>query len=326
VDDALAVSDPGEPARSGEIAPAWAGAIETWVDHLEHERGRGPHTVAAYHHDALDLARTCCAWGIDHPGEVGSLVLRRYLADLGERGYARSTIARRASTTRSLFALLVRRGIVDIDPAALLGSPKQGRHLPRVLRIDEVDRLVVTPDPATPVGLRDRALLELLYACGARVSEVTGLDLAALDLPQGLVRLLGKGRKQRIVPIGEPAVDTLRDYLGRSRPKLASGVTTDAVLLNTRGDRLGTRDARTAVERAALLAGLGHVTPHTLRHSFATHLLEAGADIRIVQELLGHASLATTQRYTHLSRGRLREVHTLAHPRARAAHATPREG
>ncbi|MCA1782188.1 MAG: tyrosine recombinase XerC [Intrasporangiaceae bacterium] len=318
--------DPGEPARTGEIAPAWAGAIDAWVEHLELERGRGQHTVDAYRHDAVDLARTCCAWGISHPGEVEPLVLRRYLADLGERGYARSTIARRASTTRSFFALLVRRGIVAVDPAALLGSPKQGRHLPRVLRIDEIDRLVVAPDPATPVGLRDRALLELLYACGARVSEVTGLDLAALDLPQGLVRLLGKGRKERIVPLGEPAVDTLRDYLGRARPNLASATANDAVLLNTRGDRLGTRDARTAVERAALLAGLGHVTPHTLRHSFATHLLEAGADIRIVQELLGHASLATTQRYTHLSRGRLREVHTLAHPRARAVHSARQEG
>ena len=318
--------DPSEPARSGEIAPAWAGAVDTWVDHLEHERGRSRHTVDAYRRDALDLARSCCDWGIEDPAEVEALVLRRYLADLGERGYARSTIARRASTTRSFFALLVRRGIVDVDPAALLGSPKQGRYLPRVLRIDEVDRLVVAPDPTTPVGLRDRALLELLYACGGRVSEVTGLDLAALDLPQGLVRLLGKGNKERIVPLGEPAVDTLRDYLGRGRPKLASGVATDAVLLNTRGDRLGTRDARTAVERAARVAGLGHVTPHTLRHSFATHLLEAGADIRIVQELLGHASLATTQRYTHLSRGRLREVHTLAHPRARANPAARQEG
>jgi site-specific recombinase XerD len=330
VDDALPVADHGEPARSGEIAPAWAGAIDTWVDHLEHERGRGQHTVDAYRHDALDLARSCSDWGIDHPGEVEPLVLRRYLADLGERGYARSTIARRASSTRSFFALLVRRGIVDADPAALLGSPKQGRHLPRVLRIDEIDRLVVAPDPTTPVGLRDRALLELLYACGARVSEVTGLDLPALDLPQGLVRLLGKGRKERIVPLGEPAVDTLRDYLGRARPKLGPkpgpGVATDAVLLNTKGERLGTRDARTAVERAARLAGLGHVTPHTLRHSFATHLLEAGADIRVVQELLGHASLATTQRYTHLSRGRLREVHTSAHPRARATHAARQEG
>ena len=318
--------DPGAPARSGEIAPAWAGAIDTWVDHLEHERGRSRHTVDAYRRDALDLARSCSDWGIDHPGEVQALVLRRYLADLGERGYARSTIARRASTTRSLFALLVRRGIVDVDPAALLGSPKQGRHLPRVLRIDEIDRLVVAPDPTTPIGLRDRALLELLYACGARISEVTGLDLAALDLPQGLVRLLGKGNKQRIVPLGEPAVDTLRAYLGQGRPRLAAGIATDAVLLNTRGNRLGTRDARTAVERAAQVAGLGHVTPHTLRHSFATHLLEAGADIRVVQELLGHASLATTQRYTHLSRGRLREVHTLAHPRARANHAARQEG
>ncbi len=296
------------------------------MDHLKLERGRGVHTVDAYRRDARDLARTCTDWGIEHPAEVEPMTLRRYLADLTDRGYARSTVARRASTTRSWFSLLSRRGILDVDPAALLGSPKQGRHLPRVLRVDEIDRLLGAPDAQTPVGLRDRALLELLYASGARVSEVTGLDLAALDLPQGLVRLLGKGQKERIVPLGEPAVDTLRDYLGRSRPKLSSGRADDAVLLNTRGDRLGPRDARTAVERAAMRAGLGHVTPHTLRHSFATHLLEGGADIRVVQELLGHASLATTQRYTHLSRGRLREVHTLAHPRARAARPNREEG
>lgn len=320
------MSDHAQPAAAGPIAPAWLGAVEAWVDHVELEQGRGEHTVDAYRRDALDLARTCTSWGLEHPRSVEPLTLRRYLADLGERGYARSTIARRASTTRSWFALLARRGILEVDPAALLGSPKLGRQLPRVLRIDEVDRLVVTPDPETPVGLRDRALLELLYASGARVSEVTGLDLTALDLPQGLVRLFGKGRKERLVPLGEPSVDTLRDYLGRARPRLAAGATTDAVLLNTRGDRLGPRDARTAVQRAAQVAGLGHVTPHTLRHSFATHLLEAGADIRVVQELLGHASLATTQRYTHLSRGRLREVHHRAHPRARAAHGTGEGG
>jgi len=299
------------------ITPAWRAAVDLWVEHLTADRGRGPHTIDAYRRDATDLAVTLTSWGVEHPGEVALLTLRRYLADLDDRGYARSTIARRASSTRSFFALLVRRQVIDADPASLLGSPRQGRHLPRVLRVDEVDRLLAATGPATPVGQRDRALLELLYASGARVSEATGLDLLALDLEQGLVRLLGKGDKERIVPIGEPAVDALQHYLGSARPRLAGERACDAVFLNQRGDRLEVRDARSVVESVGRAAELGHVTPHTLRHSFATHLLDAGADIRLVQELLGHASLATTQRYTHLSRGRLREVHARAHPRAR---------
>jgi len=316
-----------DPDISGiDIAPAWREAIDLWVEHLEAERGRGPHTVDAYRRDAHDLATTLSAWGVERPDEVELLTLRRYLADLDERGYARSTIARRASATRSFLALLARRGVIEVDPGRLLGSPKQGRHLPRVLRIDEVERLLAAPDATDPVGIRDRALLELLYASGARISEATGLDLAALDLRQGLVRLLGKGDKERLVPIGEPAIDALTTYLQVARPALSNGRATDAVLLNQRGDRLGVRDARSAVTAAARAAGLGHVTPHTLRHSFATHLLDAGADIRLVQELLGHASLATTQRYTHLSRGRLREVHATAHPRARAGRPSRERG
>jgi integrase/recombinase XerC len=300
------------------LTAAWDDALAAFVEHVGLERGRRPNTVAAYRRDATDLARCCIEWGIVHPDEVELTTLRRYLADLGDRGYATTTIARRASTLRSWFALLHRRGITRADPASLLGSPKQGRHLPRVLRVDEVQRLLAVPDPSTPIGARDLALLELLYASGARVAEACGLDVGALDLPQALVRLSGKGGKERIVPLGEPAVDALRAYLGDARRSLAGPAATDAVLLNTRGARLGTRDARTVVERTARAAGLGGVSPHTLRHSFATHLLDSGADIRIVQELLGHRSLATTQRYTHLSRGRLREVHAMAHPRARA--------
>lgn len=321
-DDPGRVSTDRAPAPPGPtIAPAWEAAIEAWSEHLALERGRSQHTVAAYRTDATDLAATLTGWGVEHPDEVEPLSLRRYLADLSARGFARSTVARRASSARSWFAFLARRAIVPRDPAALLGTPKQGRTLPRVLTVGDVDRLLDVVATATPVGLRDRALLELLYASGGRVSEITGLDLAAVDLPQGQVLLHGKGSKQRIVPIGEPAVDAVRDYLERGRPELVGERAVNAVLLNRRGDRLGPRDARTVVARAARDAGLGHVTPHTLRHSFATHLLEGGADVRLVQELLGHASLATTQRYTHLSRGRLREVHATAHPRARTTSA-----
>ncbi len=314
------------PARdpSAGLPPAWASAVELLVDHLALERGRSPATVAAYQRDVRDLAERCVGWGRDHPASVDRATLRRYLADLDERGYARSTIARRSSALRTFFALLVRHELVDADPAALLATPKQGRHLPRVLRADEVVGLLEAPDPDTGVGLRDRALLELLYASGARIAEACGLDLAGLDLEQAQVRLFGKGRKERLVPLGAPAVAAVRTYLEVGRPGLLAGAagvgvvpSSAAVLVNTHGSRLDPRDARTAVSRAAIRAGLGHVTPHTLRHSAATHLLDGGADVRVVQELLGHASLATTQRYTHLSRGRLQEVHARAHPRAR---------
>jgi site-specific recombinase XerD len=314
----------GDTDAGGEpLPPAWAAAIELLVHHLAAERGRREHTVSAYRRDATHVATTLAGWGIVHPDEVELLTLRRYLADLADRGYARSTSARRTATVRVWWRLLVDRGAVHRDVAALLQSPSPGRHLPRVLRIDEVGSLLAAPDAATPLGRRDRALLELLYASGARVAEVCGLDVADLDLVQRQVRLEGKGGAQRIVPVGEPAVDALRLYLDVARPVLlgavpAAAATSAAAFVGLRGGRLGTRDARTAVTRAAGHAGVGHVTPHTLRHTAATHLLDGGADVRQVQEVLGHRSLATTQRYTHLSRGHLREVHAAAHPRARS--------
>ena len=290
------------------------------IEHIAGERGRRENTVLAYRRDAEDVARHLVEWGAATPASVDLALLRRYLADLQARGLARSTAARRASTLRTWFALLARRGHVAKDPAAVLASPKQGRHLPRVLRVDQVRALLEGVGGADPVSLRDRALLELLYASGARIGEVCPLSMAALDLDQQLVRLDGKGGKQRIVPLGDPAVSALRRYLGAGRPLLlAEGLrpVMEVVFVNRRGNPLGVRDARTVVGRAARAVGLGDVTPHTLRHSVATHLLEHGADVRQVQELLGHASLATTQRYTHLSRGWLREVHSAAHPRAR---------
>ena len=290
---------------AGPISPAWQDAIAALVTHVEGELGRRENTVAAYRRDLEDLARTCTAWGVIAPRQVDVRTLRRYLAELQARGYARSTAARRASSIRTCFGLLARRGMVDTDPAAALASPKQGRHLPRVLRVDQVAALLDTVDGDDPVALRDRTLLELLYAAGARIGELCPLPLEALDLEQQLVRLAGKGGKERIVPLGD-------------RPD--PGV----VWLGLRGRPLGVREAREVVRRAGLRAGVGHVTPHTLRHTAATHLLEGGADLRQVQELLGHTSLATTQRYTHLSRGRLVEVHRAAHPRGRANGTPPR--
>jgi site-specific recombinase XerD len=310
----------GEALPGDGLPPAWAEALAAFLDHLALERGRRANTVDAYRRDATDLVRTVVGWGLDHPDELELLTLRRYLADLADRGYARATLARRAATIRTWTAFLAERGLVARDVGSLLQSPSPGRHLPRVLRVDEVTRLLEAPDETTATGRRDRALLELLYAAAARVGEACSLDLADLDLEQRQVRLDGKGGKQRIVPLGLPAIDALRLYLAAARPTLlgADGPAIDAVFLGARGGRLGTRDARTLVERAAIAAGVGHVTPHTLRHTAATHLLEGGADVRQVQEVLGHSSLATTQRYTHLSRGRLREVHAAAHPRARS--------
>jgi site-specific recombinase XerD len=322
--DAAVRHDAPEAALPG----AWLSAVEELVRHTRAERGRRPRTVDAYRRDALHVARALSAVGFDDPSRIGRDELRGYLADLADAGAARATIARRTSTLRTWFALLERRGTVSADPAALLGTPKQGRHLPRVLRVDQVEALIDAVDASSPTGLRDRALVELLYASGARVEEACTLTLDRLDLAQSQVRLEGKGGKDRIVPIGGAAVRALRAYLETARPVLLAGSSvqplvarpTDGVVLRgDRGGALGTRDARTIVGRLAQAAGVGHVTPHTFRHSFATHLLEGGADLRVVQELLGHASLATTQRYTHLSRGRLREVHALAHPRARSA-------
>lgn len=298
-------------------APAWRAAIEAFAEHLRLERDRSVHTVDAYVRDATRLATWCSSQAIDHPGEVTPSVLRRYLAVEADAGYARSTIARRTSAVRTFYAHLRRDGTVADDPASVLGTPRRGRQLPRVLRADQVAALLDAPDASTPVGVRDRALLELLYATGARVSEVCALDRDAVD-GTGLVRLYGKGRRERIVPLGEPAADAVAAWLDRGRPELADpDAATPALFLDTRGARMSTRSVRRAVEAAARSCGLGTVTPHTLRHSYATHLLEGGADLRAVQELLGHASLATTQRYTHLSRGHLRETYAAAHPHGR---------
>lgn len=301
-----------------EIAAPWQHALDVLVVHLRDEKRRSPHTVSAYTGDAMLLIAWAQDVGIDDPRDLTLASLRRFLGHLAERGDARSSTARRASAVRMWFALLHDRGLLDTDPASLLQPPKQPKPLPRVLRPEQVVALLDAPGMDTPVGLRDRALLELLYSSGARVQEVCDLDLVGLDLRDERVRLMGKGRKERLVPLGEHAVQRLRVWITEARPVLmaAGRVATDAVFLGERGGRLGTRTARAIVERHARAAGIGHVTPHTLRHSYATHLLEGGADLRAVQELLGHAALATTQRYTHVSRGRLREVHARAHPRA----------
>ncbi|MBW3606012.1 MAG: tyrosine recombinase XerC [Actinobacteria bacterium] len=296
------------------MTPGWQRAVATLRAHLADERGLSSHTVAAYERDARQLATFCAGFAIEDPDEVTPLVLRRFLAELGRRGYARASLARKAASVRALFALLGRRGLVDADPAAGLATSRAGRSLPRVLRPDEVARILVVPD-SSPLGLRDRALLEFLYASGARVSELVGLDDDALDLDARSARLFGKGDKERVVPLGEPVRAALARWLRHGRPALVDGATT-VVFCAGDGRRMDPRGVRRVVERCAATAGLLRVTPHTLRHTYATHLLEGGADLRSVQELLGHAALATTQIYTHVSREQLRSAYEHAHPRA----------
>jgi site-specific recombinase XerD len=301
------------------LPPAWRHALAAYRSHLTEERMLAGHTSRAYLADAVQLAAFCASFGIDDPDEVEPLVLRRHLAALVGADYARASVARKAASTRSLFALLARHGLVGSDPAASLGTPKGERRLPRVLRLDQVEALLVAPQAGTPEGLRDRALLELLYASGARISELVGLDVDAMDLASATARLHGKGSKDRILPIGDPACDAVERYLADGRPVHAAGAgqaQQPALFLDRRGRRLHDRAARSAVERAGLEAGLGRVTPHTLRHSYATHLLQGGADLRSVQELLGHEALSTTQRYTHLTREHVRTSYDHAHPRA----------
>jgi site-specific recombinase XerD len=277
-----------------------------------------PATVDAYRRDLTDFVEWAERASLEGPAGVDRRTLRRYLAYLGTRRYARRSIARKASSIRRYFGWLARTGVLAVDPSSGLSSPSGQGRLPRVLKADELETLldqppaIVDADP-DHVRLRDDAVLELLYGSGLRVSELCGLRPEDLDLPAGAITVWGKGSKQRRVPITPPAVDAVTAWLQRGRPALAGEETPDdAVFLNARGRRLGTRDVRRILDRRS--AAPTH--PHALRHTFATHLLDGGADLRVVQELLGHADLSTTQRYTHVSKERLRSVYEATHPRA----------
>ena len=272
-------------------------------------------TITAYRVDLVEFTGWAARRGLDGPEGVDRLCLRRYLAFMATTGKSRRTIARRASALRRYFDWLRRRGKIATDPAVRLSAPKGEGRLPRVLRPDELRSLLPdtgSTDPS-PVDLRDDAVLEVLYGSGLRVAELVGVDVDELDLARGRVVVSGKGGKQRTVPLGEPAVAALRRWLDEGRVHLVTGDTpAGAVFLNRRGKRLTPRDARRIVDRRAS----SPTHPHALRHTFATHLLDGGADLRVVQELLGHADLATTQRYTHVSKERLRSVFDATHPRA----------
>jgi integrase/recombinase XerD len=304
--------------------PALAGTLTGYLDHLAVERGTSRNTLDGYARDLRRYLEHLSASGVGELGEVTERHVTEFLAALREGTgehppLATSSAARALVAVRGLHRFAVREGIVEVDAARDVHPPSPPRRLPKALPVDDVLRLLDTPGTNGAGALRDRALLELLYSTGARISEAVGLDLDDVDAQERTVLLDGKGGKQRLVPIGRPALAALDAYLVRARPGLAAhGRGTPAVFLNARGGRLSRQSAWQALKVAAARAGISaSVSPHTLRHSFATHLLEGGADVRVVQELLGHASVTTTQIYTLVTVNTLREVYATAHPRAR---------
>ena len=284
------------------------------------ERDLSPHTVAAYSSDLSQFKEWAERSSVADVNGIDRRLLRAYVAWLGTRGYARRSVARKASAVRSLLGWAVVHGKIASNPAHDLPTPRLGRVLPHVLKPSEAAELCELPPGDDAIGVRDRAVFELLYGSGLRVAELCALDVDDLDLASGTVRVTGKGRKERIVPLGVPAARALRTYLGDGRLRLLERATPPpepaAVFLNLRGARLKPRSVRAALDRYLTAGGRRRVGPHALRHSFATHLLDGGADLRVVQELLGHESLATTQIYTHISTERLRAVYDQSHPRA----------
>ncbi len=312
------------------MVPAVLGrAVDGWLEHLEIERGAADNTISSYRRDLRRYLRFLVSQAVGTPGQVSAADVRQFLAHLREGdddhpALTPASAARALIAVRGLHRFLLLENVTTTDPAVDVRPPTTPKRLPKAIDTDAVERLLAAASVGdTSSALRDRALLEVLYGCGARISEATGLDVDDLDLESGAVRLFGKGRKERVVPIGSFACDAVTAYLVRSRPALCrvaasrSDRGVSALFLNTRGGRLSRQSAwaalRVAAERARLA---GQVSPHTLRHSFATHLLEGGADVRVVQELLGHASVTTTQIYTMVTAERLREVYAAAHPRA----------
>jgi integrase/recombinase XerC len=308
---------PGTADLHAGLPAALRDAVDGFARHLAAERNRSANTVRAYVTDVVGLLDHATRMGATSPGDVDLTVLRSWLARLRTTGSARTSLARRAAAARAFTGWAHREGLLRSDTGQRLASPKPHRELPAVLRTDQAESLVTAPSARhDPAALRDRLVLELLYATGVRVSELCGLDVADVDRVRRVVRVLGKGRKERVVPYGLPAERALAVWLRHGRPALAVPASGDALLLGARGGRLSPTTVRRLVSGYARAAGVPDTSPHGLRHSAATHLLEGGADLRSVQELLGHASLSSTQIYTHVSVERLRSAYEQAHPRA----------
>ncbi|MDR6506690.1 tyrosine recombinase XerC [Arthrobacter oryzae] len=304
-----------------DLPAALAGAADAFGRYLEGERARSAHTVRAYLSDVHSFLSAAAADGVTDLGGIELSTLRRWLGGQSEAGMSRSTLARRAATARSFTAWAVREELLEADPALRLKAPKREKSLPGVLHQQQVvrvlDGLETAATDGAPLAVRNRAMVELLYATGVRVGELAGMDVDDLDLDRRTLRVIGKGNKERTVPYGLPAAVAVDDWLHRGRPLLAADASGPALFLGARGRRVDQRQVRAVVKD--LLDALGDTAatgPHALRHSAATHLLDGGADLRAVQEILGHSSLATTQIYTHVSVDRLRRSYQQAHPRA----------
>ncbi|MBC7286815.1 MAG: tyrosine recombinase XerC [Armatimonadetes bacterium] len=307
-----------------------AAALDEFLRYLTAVRGLSAATAEAYAADVIQFVDFLAATaGEEHAFDWAAVdfrLVRRFVMHLRQAHYADTSIARKLASLRSFFRFLLNNGLMRHNPAALVTFPIKGRRLPEVLYSGEVERLVTSPDDTTPIGLRDRAILEFLYATGVRVSELVALNLSDLDLHERTARVVGKGKKERIVFFGLPASAAMRRYLEEGRPHLAAvrqePGDPEAVFLNRLGERLSVRGVQRLVHKYVLRAAVGtRVSPHVLRHSFATHLLDNGADLRAIQELLGHSNLATTQMYTHVSAERLRKSYFSAHPLARTGPA-----
>jgi integrase/recombinase XerD len=323
------LSPTATPATSPTAAPA-ATAIEPLVldflAYLELERGLSRNTLEAYRSDLLQfgefLHRRDLQATLATHSDLAAFLSELAAVTAERKGASAATLQRKAACLRSFYRHLRREELIEHDPTAELRGPPRGRRLPRVLSRDEVNRLLGEPRGSEPAALRDRALLELMYACGLRVSEAVGLELTDIDLEEGLLRARGKGSKERIVPVGRQAVEALRVYCARGRPALVGVRVENRLFVNHRGGGLTRQGMYKIIQGYARRVGLdARMSPHTLRHTFATHLLAGGCDLRSLQEMLGHADLSTTQLYTHLSAERLKDVYFSAHPRATAPQA-----
>ncbi len=296
--------------------------IDGFLSFMTVERGVSHHTLSAYRNDLYQLADYLASQGQDGTGpgweQVDQRALSAYVLHLHELGYSAKTRARKVAAVRSLFGFLASEGVISKDPTDDLSSPRVGRSLPKTLTVEEVEKLLATASRGdTPEARRDQAMLELLYATGMRVSELVSLNVEDVDLEHGVVRCFGKGAKERAIPIHQQAIDALRDYMAHVRPLVKSRRSGHAVFLNRRGERLTRQGFWLILKGHARRAGIkSTITPHTLRHSFATHMLRGGAPLRHVQELLGHASITTTQIYTHLTGEHVRQEYDKAHPRS----------